>query len=44
MANFEFLRQYWPTLADIAFLSESYLYTDPNSAISRTKMVKGARL
>ena len=38
MANFEFLRQYWPTLADIASLSESYLYTDPNSAIMKMGM------
>ena len=38
MANFEFLRQYWPTLADIASLAESYLYTDPNSSIMKMGM------
>ena len=38
MANFEFLRQYWPVLADIASLAESYLYTDPNSTIMKMGM------
>ena len=38
MANFEFLRQYWPTLADIASLAENYLYTDPNSTIMKMGM------
>lgn len=38
MANFDFLRQYWPVLADIASLSESYLYSDPNSTIMKMGM------
>lgn len=38
MSIFEFLRQYWPTLADIASLAENYLYTDPNSTIMKMGM------
>ena len=38
MSNFEFLRQYWPPLADMASLAESYLYTDPNTALIKVGM------
>lgn len=38
MSNFEFLRKYWPQLADMASLAESYLYTDPNTALIKVGM------
>ncbi len=38
MANFEFLRRYWPRLADMASLAENYLYTDPNTALIKVGM------
>jgi len=36
VANVEFLRRYWPQLADLASLAENYLYTDPNSTMIKT--------
>ena len=38
MSNFEFLRRYWPRLADLASLAENYLYTDPNSTMIKLGM------
>ena len=38
MSNFDFLRQYWPSLADMASLAESYLYTDPNTTLIKVGM------
>ena len=38
MSNFEFLRQYWPSLADMASLAENYLYTDPNTTLIKVGM------
>lgn len=38
MSNFEFLRRYWPQLADLASLAENYLYTDPNSTMIKFGM------
>lgn len=38
MSNFDFLRQYWPQLADLASLAENYLYTDPNTSLIKVGM------
>ena len=30
-SNFEFLKEYWPALAQIGETAENYLYSDPNA-------------
>ena len=42
-SNFEFLRTYWPALAEIGKTAESYLYSDPNSCIFKLRLF-GERL
>ena len=37
-SNFEFLRRYWPALAEIGATAEGYLFTDPNSCIFKLGM------
>lgn len=32
-SNFEFLKEYWPALAQIGETAENYLYSDPNACI-----------
>ncbi|MCM1166815.1 MAG: hypothetical protein NC401_12485, partial [Ruminococcus sp.] len=39
MSNFEFLRKYWPALAQIGETAENYLFTDPNSCLIKLGML-----
>lgn len=43
MSNFDFLKKYWPALAQIGATAESYLYTDPNACLYKLGMF-GERL
>lgn len=43
MSNFEFLKKYWPALAQIGATAENYLYTDPNACLYKLGMF-GERL
>lgn len=43
MSNFEFLKKYWPALAQIGTTAENYLYTDPNACLYKLGMF-GERL
>lgn len=43
MSNFEFLKKYWPALAQIGIAAENYLYTDPNACLYKLGMF-GERL
>lgn len=42
-SNFEFLKKYWPALAQIGETAEHYLYSDPNSCMYKLGMF-GERL
>ena len=42
-SNFEFLKRYWPALAQIGAAAENYVYSDPNSCIYKLGMF-GERL
>lgn len=42
-SNFEYLKRYWPALAQIGAAAESYLYSDPNACIYKLGMF-GERL
>ena len=42
-SNFEFLRRYWPALAQIGATAENYLYSDPNACLYKLGMF-GERL
>lgn len=42
-SNFEFLRRYWPALASIGEIAESYTYSDPNACLYKLGMF-GERL
>lgn len=37
-SNFEFLKRYWPVLAQIGETAENYLYSDPNACIYKLGM------
>lgn len=37
-SNFEFLKRYWPALAQIGAAAENYLYSDPNACIYKLGM------
>ena len=37
-SNFEFLKRYWPALAQIGEAAENYLYSDPNACIYKIGM------
>ena len=37
-SNFEFLKRYWPALAQIGATAENYLYSDPNACIYKLGM------
>lgn len=37
-SNFEFLKRYWPALAQIGETAENYLYSDPNACIYKLGM------
>ena len=43
MSNFDFLKKYWPALAQIGATAENYLYTDPNACLYKLGMF-GERL
>ena len=32
-SNFDFLNRYWPALAQIGAIAETYVYSDPNACI-----------
>ena len=32
-SNFEFLKRYWPALAQIGATAENYVYSDPNACL-----------
>lgn len=42
-SNFEYLKRYWPALAQIGAAAENYLYSDPNACIYKLGMF-GERL
>ena len=42
-SNFEFLKRYWPALAQIGAAAENYLYSDPNACLYKLGMF-GERL
>lgn len=42
-SNFEYLKRYWPALAQIGASAESYLYSDPNACLYKLGMF-GERL
>ena len=42
-SNFEYLKRYWPALAQIGVAAENYLYSDPNACIYKLGMF-GERL
>ena len=42
-SNFDFLKKYWPALAQIGETAEHYLYSDPNSCMYKLGMF-GERL
>ena len=42
-SNFEFLKRYWPTLAQIGVAAENYVYSDPNACLYKLGMF-GERL
>jgi type I restriction enzyme R subunit len=42
-SNFEFLKKYWPALAQIGETAENYLYSDPNACLYKLGMF-GERL
>ena len=42
-SNFEFLKRYWPTLAQIGIAAENYVYSDPNACLYKLGMF-GERL
>ena len=42
-SNFEYLKRYWPMLAQIGATAESYLYSDPNACLYKLGMF-GERL
>lgn len=42
-SNFEFLKRYWPALAQIGFAAENYVYSDPNACLYKLGMF-GERL
>lgn len=42
-SNFEFLKRYWPALAQIGATAENYLYSDPNACLYKLGMF-GERL
>lgn len=42
-SNFEYLKRYWPVLAQIGAAAENYLYSDPNACIYKLGMF-GERL
>ena len=42
-SNFEYLKRYWPALAQIGTSAESYLYSDPNACLYKLGMF-GERL
>lgn len=42
-SNFEFLKRYWPALAQIGSTAESYVYSDPNACLYKLGMF-GERL
>lgn len=37
-SNFEFLKKYWPALAQITYTAENYLYSDPNACMFKLGM------
>ena len=37
-SNFEFLNKYWPVLAQIGAVAESYVYSDPNACLYKLGM------
>ena len=37
-SNFEFLKRYWPALAQIGAAAESYVYSDPNACLYKLGM------
>ena len=37
-SNFDFLKKYWPALAQIGETAEHYLYSDPNSCMYKLGM------
>jgi type I restriction enzyme R subunit len=39
VSNFEFLRRYWPDLAQIGEAAETYLYSDPNACVFKIGML-----
>ena len=42
-SNFEFLNRYWPALAQIGAVAESYVYSDANACLYKLGMF-GERL
>lgn len=42
-SNFEYLKRYWPALAQIGAAAENYLYSDPNACLYKLGMF-GERL
>lgn len=42
-SNFEFLKRYWPALAQIGAMAENYVYSDPNACLYKLGMF-GERL
>ena len=42
-SNFEFLKKYWPVLAQIGAAAESYVYSDANACLYKLGMF-GERL
>lgn len=38
-SNFQFLSKYWPDLAEIGGIAESYLYADPNACVFKLGML-----
>ncbi len=42
-SNFEFLKRYWPALAQIGAAAENYVYSDPNACLYKLGMF-GERL
>lgn len=42
-SNFDFLKRYWPTLAQIGSAAENYVYSDPNACLYKLGMF-GERL